>query len=325
MTESLTINCPLCGCTEGTAVLWGEEMVFHLPGRIAVVRCGQCTFHQSWPPLTLESLRKYYPAEYYGETPRPQPIRHHPFLLRLGRHLHRIIRGGRRISYLACVVPPSWIDLALPAQEEPGKLLDIGAGWGRFVAAAMSMGWKAEAVDFGDSILDIGKVLNIPVYRGTLEENLYCLSGGYDLISMNHVLEHLPSPLEALQTARALLNDGGVVRIQVPLWRPSFLGVFGKYWSPLDLPRHRWHFRPGDIGRLAAQAGFDRVLFLPETATSSLVASLRLWVRNRPTLRRWQHLTSVDNRVLRAALFPTGCALALLRRPFEATFYLMKA
>ena len=267
---------------------------------------------------------KNYPAEYYGETPRPQPIRRRPFLLCLGRHLHRIIRGGRRISYLACVVPPSWIDLALPAQEEPGRVLDIGAGWGRFVAAAMSMRWKAEAVDFGDSILDVGKVLNIPVYRGTLEENLYCLSGGYDLISMNRVLEHLPSLLEALQTARALLNDAGVVRIQVPLWRPSFLGVFGKYWSPLDLPRHRWHFRPADIGRLATQAGFDRSLYIPGPRTHPLSSSIKLWMRDQALLKRWHRFASVDNRVLRMALFPLGWWMGAIRRPFEATFYLMK-
>ena len=81
--------------------------------------------------------------------------------------------------------------------------------------------------------------------------------------------------------------------------------------------------RVEDLTRVAAQAGLARVLFLPETGTHIVSSSLRLWLRHHAGLSRWESLASVDNRVMRAALFPLGWAAAALRRPFEGTSYLM--
>ena len=76
---------------------------------------------------------------------------------------------------------------------------------------------------------------------------------------------------------------------------------------------------------MARQAGFNRVMFLPETGTHILTSSLRLWLRHHPAWHRWESWASVDNRALRLATYPVGMAAALLRRPFEGTFYLMKS
>ncbi len=259
----LAVECANCSCPRATPVLWGEDLLFHLPGRFAVVRCQQCGFHQSWPGMTVEMLQQYYPRTYYGRIPQPGRIRYRSFLLRVGRGLYRKIQRGAATSRLACLLPPSWLDLALPACRAPGKLLDVGAGWGRFVIGSTGMGWQAEALDFGPLALRLGELLGIPAYQGTLEENLPSLRSPYDLISFNHVLEHLPSPSETLRASEQVLANGGVVRIQIPLWRAGLVRLFGKYWSALDLPRHRSHFRPSDIRHLAKGAGFNRILYLP--------------------------------------------------------------
>jgi hypothetical protein len=93
----------------------------------------------------------------------------------------------------------------------------------------------------------------------------------------------------------------------------------------LDLPRHRWHFSPADIRRIAKEVGLDRTLYLPETGTHPLSSSLRLWMRDHPWWQRWQGIGSVDNHLTRGILFPLGWCLAVLGRPLEATFYLMRA
>jgi len=328
MTGLFAIRCPACSCREGEGVAWGEDLLLRLPGRFAVVRCTQCGLHQSWPELALESLREYYPESYYGTIPQPPTIKHREYLLGLGRRLYRRIAGGAAVSYLGCRLPPSWVEWVLPMRREPGALLDVGAGVGRFVGGAKSLGWRPEALDMGSVVVRVGGSLNIPVYQGTLEEiipQLHRMERRYDLMSLNHVLEHLPCPVRALRGACEVLADGGVIRIQIPLWRQAFVRIFRTYWSALDLPRHRWHFSPADIRRIAKEVGLDRTLYLPETGTHPLSSSLRLWMRDHPWWQRWQGIGSVDNHLTRGILFPLGWCLAVLGRPLEATFYLMRA
>lgn len=324
MSDRITSKCRLCDCPEATIVLWGRDLLFDLPGRFALARCLGCGLHYSWPALSPRSLQEHYPGEYYSSVPAPRRPRHRNLLLRIGRRLYRALMLGGGISYLGSTLPPGWIDLALPIKRNPGRLLDVGAGSGRFIAAAIGMGWKAEALDIGPSVCRVGETLGIRTYQGALEHVARGMESAFDLISFNHVLEHLPDPLATLLAARELLSNGGVIRIQIPLWRPSFARLFGPYWSPIDLPRHRFQYRPSDLRRLAARAGLGCVLFVPETGTHPLSSSLKLLAHGSSRFRSWERVWSVDNHVIRAMMFPLGWCLALFRRPIEATFYLMK-
>ncbi|GKS58650.1 hypothetical protein YTPLAS18_21770 [Nitrospira sp.] len=308
-------------------LLWGRDMMYDRLDRFAVVACRSCGFLQSWPYLSPEALGRYYPESYFAPVRRTERPHEADCLLALGRRLYARLQRGDSCSRLACRVPPKWIDLALPSHAEPGlpagRLLDVGSGSGRFLAGALSLGWHVEALDAGAKVDEVGQVLGIPAHQGTLDRIVGRLRPGFDLVSFNHVLEHVATPLETLKAARRLLSPGGVVRVQVPLWRPWCARLFGIYWSSLDLPRHRWHFRVEDIACLSRLAGFGRLLFLPETGTHILTSSVRLWLRHHPAWRRWESWASVDNRALRRATYPLGLAAALLRRPFEGTFYLM--
>jgi 2-polyprenyl-3-methyl-5-hydroxy-6-metoxy-1,4-benzoquinol methylase len=324
MSERFAIKCPLCGFTRGQVDIWGEDILLGFSGHFAVVRCERCRFRQTWPEMTVDQLHGYYPAQYYGNISQAMTIKWRTRLHELGRRLYCKIRDNKKTSMIALLIHPSWLDLALPFRQKPGRLLDVGTGWGRFVAGTIGLGWRAEALDISPTVAKVGTALGIPVYQGTLEENLDRLTGAYDLICFNHVLEHVPSPIETLRTVMSLLGPGGVVRVQVPLWCDAFVRLFGKYWYPLDLPRHRWHYRPLDVYLLAKKAGFNRILFMPETSTTSVQGSLKLLSRTHSGLKHWQNLISADNRILRAISFPLGWIMAALRRPFEATFYFMK-
>jgi len=322
--DTLEASCPVCRKkVSADVLLWSGDICYKLPGEFAVARCEICGLVISYPEMSGAELSAYYPSDYYGDVPKVREPENRQALERLAKKLYRQLKRGKQMNRAALTHAPSAFDLALPVEKESGKLLDVGAGWGRFLSGAMGMGWQVEGVDFSPEIHRVGEALGIPVYQGALEDVCAKLSGDYQMISMNHVLEHLDRPLETLEVARSLLSPGGVVRIQIPLWRPFFVRCFGKYWFPLDLPRHRWHFRIQDVRVLAKLAGFDRVMVLPETGTHPWQSSLRIWLRDHPKLSRWQRFASVDNRLLRALLFPMGWYLAAVRRPMEATFYLM--
>ena len=156
MREVLEIKCPLCACTQGEIVIWGEDLLFRLPGHFAVLRCKQCSLYQTWPAMSTEELMEYYPESYYGEIPKPEIIKWCAYFHGMGRWLYNRIKNGGKVSNMALFLRPSWITLVLPISRQPGKLLDVGAGWGRFLVGALGMGWQAEALDISPTVMNIG-------------------------------------------------------------------------------------------------------------------------------------------------------------------------
>jgi 2-polyprenyl-3-methyl-5-hydroxy-6-metoxy-1,4-benzoquinol methylase len=94
-----------------------------------------------------------------------------------------------------------------------GKILDIGCGNGAFLRQAQSDGWEIFGADIGLSP-DVRRV-NCPLWEGRLQDIDFG-DARFDVVRLNHVLEHTQNPLGELKIIRELLNAGGVVHISVP-------------------------------------------------------------------------------------------------------------
>ena len=111
---------------------------------------------------------------------------------------------------------------ALGRPRSIATVLDVGAGTGVFLAKLLQSemgtiaGWKATAIE-PDSVaaahlIGLGR---FEVIQGVFDETLEVR--GYNLITMNKVLEHLPRPGELLSSvAQALNPSGGIVYVEVP-------------------------------------------------------------------------------------------------------------
>ena len=64
----------------------------------------------------------------------------------------------------------------------------------------------------------------------------------YDVITLWHVLEHLPNLEEQIKNISSLLNNDGVLIIAVPNFKSWDARHYGKFWAGYDVPRHLWHF-----------------------------------------------------------------------------------
>jgi 2-polyprenyl-3-methyl-5-hydroxy-6-metoxy-1,4-benzoquinol methylase len=89
-----------------------------------------------------------------------------------------------------------------------------------------------------------------PVETTALEE------GTFDIVTLWHVIEHLPDPLESLRKIRALLRPGGVIVMETRNYRGHDARVQGERWGGWALPHHLWHFDPGSYRNLVEKAGF---------------------------------------------------------------------
>jgi SAM-dependent methyltransferase len=134
-----------------------------------------------------------------------------------------------------------------------GRLLDIGAGRGRFVAAASAAGWSAEGIEPSARGVEAARAQ----YGVELEPSaLSDAAGTYDAVSLWHVLEHLDDPGEALAHVASLLSPGGVLLVGVPNLASVQARIGGDRWFHLDLPRHRTHFTPAGLHRLLERHRF---------------------------------------------------------------------
>lgn len=118
------------------------------------------------------------------------------------------------------------------------KLLDFGAGTGDFLQVAKNNGWKVTGIEPNQHArkLAVKKGLNLFSSLDELENE------NFDVITLWHVLEHVPNLDQILMQLQELLNPGGLIVIALPNYKSWDAKKYGKYWAAYDVPRHLWHF-----------------------------------------------------------------------------------
>ncbi len=179
-----------------------------------------------------EELAALYAADLYAPgTPRAWPL-----IRAIHRQLNRQLIGR----------------LGRPS----GRLLDVGAGKGHFLAAAREAGWDADGLEYSAGSATAARDLYGIEIRVADFMDLPAWPERYEALSMIHVLEHLPDPVRALEIARTMLTPGGRILISVPNAASFQARLFGPNWLHLDLPRHLYHFTHASLVHLLGRAGF---------------------------------------------------------------------
>lgn len=157
------------------------------------------------------------------------------------------------------------------------RLLDVGCGFGGFVAAMRERGWDAEGVDPSRTVVAAAVNRGRPVRVGTLDA-LHGECGSYDAVTMFYVLEHVPDPLAALEKAWRLLSRGGTILIRVPHTTPivRLLAPVGLGGALYDPPFHLYDFSPAVLQRLVRRAGFTDIRTFPGRPTVPACLGARL-------------------------------------------------
>lgn len=118
----------------------------------------------------------------------------------------------------------------------PGnEILDIGCATGEFLEALRDVGLNALGVDISNHAIDIAKRKKIQVVQGDIFSNFF-ESRKFDGIHMNHVLEHVPDPVNYIQKIKGLLNRKGVLYIEVPLQFVGWLERIKRCYQAEELP-----------------------------------------------------------------------------------------
>ncbi|MBX2931653.1 MAG: class I SAM-dependent methyltransferase [Chitinophagaceae bacterium] len=124
------------------------------------------------------------------------------------------------------------------------KLLDFGCGKGVFLHIAANNNFKNSIgietslprANYAKEVYGL-KVISEFYNGGNIDED------SFDVITMFHVLEHLPNPQTLLQELiQNNLKKGGILVLEVPNYGSWQSKIAGNKWLHLDIPRHLSHF-----------------------------------------------------------------------------------
>jgi SAM-dependent methyltransferase len=225
-------RCPACG---GPLSPWRRATAAdpELAGRDSyeLARCGPCGSAVTLDPPSSERAG----ALYEGGTYVPSA----PAAGWLLEPLRRLVDADR-MRFLG----------DLPAGV---RVLEIGAGDGRFVARMRAAGLDAHGVEPSPSARERARAGGIELAADPPGDGERA-----DAIVLWHVLEHLPDPAASLESARRALAPSGRLIVAVPNLASLQARIGGDRWFHQDVPRHLTHLTPGGLTVLLERSGFGR-------------------------------------------------------------------
>ncbi|OQX21931.1 MAG: hypothetical protein BWK75_02055 [Candidatus Altiarchaeales archaeon A3] len=121
--------------------------------------------------------------------------------------------------------------------------MDVGCGNGAFLYNLKKINPSGEyyGVEPGNFDEEDIKTHGLNVIRGTLEYAHY-QDNYFDVITLNHVFEHVLNPSETMKELKRILKPGGILIIAVPNLNSLAYKIFGKFFYQLDVPKHLFHY-----------------------------------------------------------------------------------
>ncbi len=245
--DTETVDCCLCGVP--------GRPVHDLPP-FGVVRCPSCGLVFVSPRLAPAALQRLYDDVGYFEG-----------------GVYGGIEGGREGGVDGGTAAPARrLDPAMLLQRTwtagrlalldrvrgrgpGGRLLEVGAGYGLFLAAAREAGWETSGVELSRTgARHAVQTLGLDVFCGQLADAPF--TPGVDVLCAWDTVEHVPDPLDFWRTARSLVADDGVVLFSTPYVSSLPARLLGARWWTLKPAEHIWHFTPRTHAVLLARAGF---------------------------------------------------------------------
>lgn len=250
-------SCDLCGSKNHELVFTNHDRMFpEIKGEFKLYECKNCGLSFLNQP-SPKVLKKHYSAGYsvYSE----KATTHYRKTFTLVETLYHYVCKNDNSGFsrvLKCLFLPLSSYFRTVKLVENGRYLDVGCGIGYFPMVIKYLGMNPYGVEPADFDPDLSKKYNLNISKGTLDEAKY-ENEYFDVINLNHVLEHVPNPSETMEELHRILKPGGYLIIAVPVKDSLASKIFGKCWAQLDTPRHLYLFSTEIMKQYARKYNFD--------------------------------------------------------------------
>jgi 2-polyprenyl-3-methyl-5-hydroxy-6-metoxy-1,4-benzoquinol methylase len=238
-------KCDLCNGRNFRFLFKNHDRMLGIPGEFNLVKCDKCGLVFINPSPSKMEVSKYYPKEkYYSLSENP--------LENMKLKIYRIFyKKGFSIKKL--IFSPLKFIVRSTRIRENGNFLDIGCGDGKFLRLMREFGMSCYGIEPNNPkkiAEDRLKILNCELKDAKFKSNFF------DVITLNHVFEHVNSPSLILEEIYRILKPGGHVIIATPNIGSLTAKLFGKYWLQLDTPRHLFLYSEKTMRDYAEKEGF---------------------------------------------------------------------
>jgi len=222
------VDCINCGSSSHKLLFSNDR--YGIKWRTVV--CKRCGLVYSNPRFDSPSNQRFYNTDEYRQLYNADDLK--DVSPRFAERATKSTDGYNKLGYFEMVR-----DL-LPQID---TVLDFGAGAGSKLLPFIDAGKKCVGYDFSPAMVAAGKEQGIDMVQGGEE----AVVGTYDLLMLNHTLEHLLDPIEQLRRLRKNLADDGHLLIEVP-------GFVDKVPSLQNA--HTYYFSPRTLESILGVAGF---------------------------------------------------------------------
>lgn len=194
------------------------------------VQCSLCRVVGLYPLPTPAELEELY-----------ETVHHKP-------HFHR-----NQKAYFA-ELDLTFNDIGFDPGHNIGSLLDIGCANGQFLNYMKSHGWTTVGCDISKKLTSMADHEAHKIYCGDLFK-IDFEPGGFDMISMIDLIEHVLEPMDYIQKAALLLRPSGYLFLQTPL-QGVLSEAYGEHWRRLSPPNHVHLFNFQTLTKMLNQHNF---------------------------------------------------------------------
>lgn len=292
------VLCDLCRSSDSEVIVRQRDLLLNIgEDEFSIVRCCSCGLVYLNPRPARDLLGSFYPPVYYP----PVSGKERPSWQRRAKKASAQLKRWVLEDYYGYPSPDgarwwhplrkillwpekTWREVkgryALPWRGQ-GKVLDIGCGAGGNLKTLQDQGWEPYGIEMSEiAAAHARELTGGEIHTGTLESAPFP-PGSFDLVLMSHSLEHLPSPLDALRRIHRLLKDNGLLVVSVPNVHSLEFKLFGRWWFPLDPPRHLYHFDRNSLTAALERAGFRPQVIRTAVSSVFLMASLDRVLKHR--------------------------------------------
>lgn len=246
--------CPICNSTQFSPFL---ACVDNTVSRetFQIVQCNSCGFKFTNPRPDESELGKYYHSEDY--------VSHSNTKKGFINSTYQSVRKYTLLKKLQLI----------SKHYKTGKILDIGCGTGEFLNTCKNARWETLGIEPDEGARKMA-INNYGLDVKGEEELERIPNESFDIISMWHVLEHVPKLNERVEELKRLIKPNGIIIIAVPNCNSLDAKTYKEHWAAYDVPRHLYHFTPKDIEALFHKHGMQTFKTLPMIFDSFYVSML---------------------------------------------------
>lgn len=254
MTVTKDFSCILCAEQSSPWIIQHKVKGDHHE-MLKVVCCSSCGHLQLNPPM--------YSIDYYNEDEQVNFVVH-DYGTPLEKILeHSWIDAKRRLNRFA----DKGIDLDKIFGGETLRILDIGGGYGFFgsevkrqypTADVKVLEPSVKRAEMGTKYLSESEERHpVPDFLTVLLDQDFAVKyqGSFDLITMWHVLEHVPNPIDFLRLACQLVKPKtGLVCVEVPNANDELIKLSPAFKDRSYMIEHISYFSPDSLEKVARKA-----------------------------------------------------------------------